>query len=282
MRLRAATGRGSLDGAGKSCSHVPQEMVTRSIINVGSAALLGLSRVGRMGLFLGRTIACVAVPPLKVGYIVRQIHFIGWKSVFVVCLTGIFTGMVLALQGYNALKSFGSEAFLGPMVTLSLVRELGPVLSALMVTGRAGSAITAQIGIMRINEQIDAMELLGLNPLRYLAVPNFVAALIAFPLLAWIFDAIGVFGGYMVGVKLLGVASGTFLGEITEHLRMRDLWGGAVKSLSFGAIMSWVCCYKGYFSAHGAEGVSAATTQAVVTASVLILVWDYLLTAVLF
>lgn len=257
-------------------------MVASSITAFGEAFLFGVSRVGRMGLFLARTLACMVVPPLKFGYIVRQFHFIGWKSVFVVCLTGGFTGMVLALQGYNALKNFGSEAFLGPMVVLSLVRELGPVFSALMVTGRAGSALAAQIGIMRTNEQIDALELLGLNPLRYLSVPNLIAAIIAFPLLGWIFDVVGVFGGYLVGVKILGLASGTFFGEISEHLRMKDIWGGAIKSLSFGVIMSWVCCYKGYYSAHGAEGVSAATTQAVVTASVLILVWDYFLTAILF
>ncbi|MCF7762764.1 MAG: MlaE family lipid ABC transporter permease subunit [Verrucomicrobia bacterium] len=257
-------------------------MLVNVVRRFGAAALFGISRVGRMGTFLCQTLACVATPPLKGRHLVKQIHFIGWKSVFVVCLTGLFTGMVLALQGYNALKGFGSEAFLGPMVVLSLVRELGPVLSALMVTGRAGSAITAHIGIMRINEQIDALELLGLNPLRYLSVPNLLAALITLPLLGAIFNAIGVFGAYVVAVKLLGMASGTFFGEMSDHLRMQDLWSGAIKSVSFGAIMAWVCCHKGYYSSHGAEGVSTATTGAVVTASVLILVWDYLMTAVLF
>lgn len=221
-------------------------------------------------------------PPLKVVRISKQVWFIGWKSMLVICLTGVFTGMVLALQGFPTLRRVGSEGFLGPLVALSLIRELGPVLAALMVTGRAGSAIAAEIGIMRINDQIDALELMGLNPLRYLVVPNLLAALIAVPLLSGIFDVIGIFGGYLVGVRLLGLNAGTYFGEMTNYVELHDLSGGIYKAMSFGVLIAWVCCYKGYYSRFGAEGVSAATTQAVVNTSVLILIWDYFVTSLVF
>ncbi|MBK5101893.1 MAG: ABC transporter permease, partial [Desulfobacteraceae bacterium] len=185
-----------------------------------------------------------------------------------------------------SLSRFGSDAFLGPMVGLALIKELGPVISALMVTGRAGSAIAAEIGIMRISEQIDAMELMGLNPYRYLVVPNLLAGMICLPLLAALFDVVGIFGGYLIGGKLLGVGAGTYFGEMANYVEMRDIMEGIYKSLSFGILIAWVCCFKGYytteFSGFGAEGVSKATTQAVVLSSVLILVWDYFMTSALF
>jgi phospholipid/cholesterol/gamma-HCH transport system permease protein len=194
--------------------------------------------------------------------------------------------MVLGFQGYYSLSRFGSEAFLGPMVGLSLIKELGPVISALMVTGRAGSAIAAEIGIMRITEQIDALELMGLNSFRYLVVPNLIAALISLPLLTAMFDVCGITGGYLIGGKLLGVGAGTYFGEMASYVDMSDVMEGFYKSLSFGVIIAWVSCYKGYyttiFTGFGAEGVSKATTQAVVMASVLILVWDYFMTSALF
>jgi phospholipid/cholesterol/gamma-HCH transport system permease protein len=163
-----------------------------------------------------------------------------------------------------------------------LIRELGPVLAALMVTGRAGSSIAAEIGIMRTNDQIDAIELIGLNPLRYLVVPNVLACLVAVPLLAAIFDVVGIFGGYLVGVRLLGLSGGTYMGEITNYVDAQDVVGGVYKSMSFGLLIAWICCYKGYYSRFGAEGVSAATTQAVVNCSVAILVWDYFVTSLVF
>ena len=193
--------------------------------------------------------------------------------------------MVMALQGFYTLNRFGSEAFLGPMVALSLIKELGPVLSGLMVTGRAGSAITAEIGIMRISDQIDAIELMGLNPLRYLVVPNLIAGIIALPLLTAIFDVVGIFGGYMVGVKILGVGVGTYFGEMANHVDMKDVVEGIYKSLCFGVIITWICCFQGYYTGirgRGTEDVSKATTRAVVLSSVLILVWDYFMTALLF
>jgi phospholipid/cholesterol/gamma-HCH transport system permease protein len=235
-----------------------------------------------MGAFLGAAAACAVTPPIKLGRVVQKTWFIGWQSMAVVCLTGAFTGMVLGLQGYHTLKRVGSEAFLGPLVALSLIRELGPVISALMVTGRAGSAVTAEIGVMRITDQIDAIELMGLNPRRYLVVPSLWAAIISLPLLGAVFDLIGIYGGYLVGVKVLGLGAGTYFGEITTYVDMEDILGGLYKSLSFGVIIAWVCCYKGYFAGFGAEGVSRATTEAVVTSSVLILVWDYFMTAAIF
>jgi len=200
----------------------------------------------------------------------------------VIILTGSFTGMVLALQLFYILRKFGSEALLGPGIALSLLRELGPVLAALMITGRAGSALTAEVGMMRITEQIDALTAMALNPMRYLIVPNIVAALIAFPLLVAIFNLIGIFGGYLVGVKLLGISSGTYFSLMQDYVEMEDIMVGLYKSLSFGMIVSWICCYKGFYTGYGAEGVSKSTTEAVVLCSIVILIWDYFLGSVLF
>ena len=220
-------------------------IMTKPFIWLGAWFLNGVSRLGRAGMFLTQTLVCSLTPPIKWLRVVKQIWFVGWKSMLVICLTGLFTGMVLALQGFPTLRRLGSEAFLGPLVALSLIRELGPVLSALMVTGRAGSAIAAEIGIMRTNEQIDALELLGLNPLRYLVVPNLLACVVALPLLGAIFDVVGIFGGYLVGVRLLGLTPGTYLGEMTHYVEMNDIVGGIYKSMSFGVLIAWVCCYKG-------------------------------------
>jgi len=170
---------------------------------------------------------------------------------------------------------------LGTAVALSLIRELGPVLSALMVTGRAGSAITAEIGIMRISEQIDAMETMALDPYKYLISPKFIAAMISMPLLCAIFDVVGIYGGWVVGVKLLGVNPGAYFSEMYKAVEWKDVYSGFVKSYSFGIIIAWIGCYKGYYAGHGAEGVSKATTESVVLTSVLILVWDYFLTSIL-
>jgi phospholipid/cholesterol/gamma-HCH transport system permease protein len=253
-----------------------------SVRKLGALALFGLRRAGRMGLFLGKTFLFALSPPLKIRQLLREIHFIGFQSTLVIFLTGAFSGMVLGLQGYYTLNRFGSEAFLGPMVGLALVKELGPVLAALMVTGRAGSAMAAEIGIMRITEQIDALALMGLNPFRYLIVPKLLAGIITVPLLTAIFDVIGIFGGYLVGVKLLGVGRGVYFGEMANYIDMKDILGGLYKSLSFGALIAWICSYKGYYTGFGAEGVSKATTQAVVLSSVSILVWDYFMTSLLF
>jgi phospholipid/cholesterol/gamma-HCH transport system permease protein len=251
------------------------------IERLGTAALRLLTYLGRLGIFLGQALAFIVMPPLKVRRIIRQMHFIGVRSLLVIVLTGLFTGMVLALQGFYTLSQYGSEAFLGSAVALSLLTELGPVLSALMVTGRAGSALSAEIGIMRITEQIDALEVMALNPMRYLVVPNVLAGTIVLPLLAAIFAVVGIYGGYLVGVELLGVSSGTYFQDMIDTVDMKDVTIGIYKSLAFGFLIALISCFKGYHAGFGAEGVSRATTEAVVFASVTVLVMDYVLNAVL-
>ena len=248
---------------------------------IGAATLFLIDEMGRMFMFLVRALAWLFRPPFRIRQIIKQLHFIGFKSTFVVVLTATFTGMVLALQGYYSLRKFGSEGLLGSAVALSMIRELGPVLASLMVTARAGSAMTAEIGIMRITEQIDALETMAVNPLQYLITPKLVASLLAVPLLVSIFDVVGIWGGYIVGVKLLGVGAGSYWSSIESAVEWKDVYGGILKSISFGLIVSWVCCYKGFNTSMSAEGLGKATTDAVVLTSVLILIWDYFLTSVL-
>jgi phospholipid/cholesterol/gamma-HCH transport system permease protein len=253
----------------------------RPLDTLGRQALSTVESLGRFGTFLGHAVLTLATPPFKFWAFLDRVHYIGYRSLLIILLTGAFTGMVLGLQIFLTLSRFGSEAFLGPAVALSLIRELGPVLSALMVTGRAGSALTAEIGIMRITEQIDALTVMALNPVRYLVTPSILAGLVTFPLMGALFNVIGIFGGYLVGVELLGLSQGTYFGEMQTFVDMKDIMTGFWKSVSFGVIVTWVCTYKGFHVGHGAEGVARATTQAVVLSSVLILVWDYFLGSVL-
>ncbi len=255
--------------------------MTTLLRRLGAWFLSILSRMGRVFLFLTNAVYFIFIPPFKFDLLLRQMRFLGSKSMVVILLTGSFTGMVLALQLFYTLRKFGSEALLGPAIALSLIRELGPVLSALMVTGRAGSALTAEIGMMRISEQIDALTAMALNPIRYLIVPNIVAGIIVFPLLTAIFDLIGIYGGYFVGVNLLGVSSGTYFSQMQNFVEMEDIRIGLYKSASFGVIVSWICCYKGFYTGYGAEGVSKSTTEAVVVSSILILIWDYFIGSIL-
>lgn len=256
-------------------------LVLRPVEALGAGVLAIVDSLGRFGTFLGQAVAVGFTPPFKVGEFLRRIHYVGFRSLLIIILTGGFTGMVLGLQVFLTLSRFGSEAFLGPAVALSLIRELGPVLAALMVTGRAGSALTAEIGIMRITEQIDALTVMALNPRRYLVVPSMVAGIVSFPLMTAIFDVVGIFGGYLVGVELLGLSAGTYFGEMQSFVGMEDVLLGVYKSLAFGLIVMWVCTYKGFHVGHGAEGVARATTQAVVLSSVLVLVCDYFIGSVL-
>jgi phospholipid/cholesterol/gamma-HCH transport system permease protein len=244
----------------------------RMLERIGHGVLVHVGEMGRMLVFVVSSFAWLLRPPLRADQIVKQVHFIGYKSTFV---------MVLALQGYYTLRKFGSEGLLGSAVALSMIRELGPVLAALMVTARAGSAMTAEIGIMRITEQIDALDTMAINPLQYLIAPKLVAGLIGVPLLVAIFDVVGIYGGHLVGVELLGVNAGSYWNSIESSVEWKDVYGGILKSISFGLIVSWVCCYKGFYTRMSAEGLGTATTEAVVLSSVLILVWDYFLTSVL-
>jgi phospholipid/cholesterol/gamma-HCH transport system permease protein len=248
---------------------------------VGRWAIAIVESLGRFGAFLAEALGVLLTPPFKARAFVDRIHYIGYRSLLIILLTGAFTGMVLGLQIYLTLSRFGSEAYLGPAVALTLIRELGPVLAALMVTGRAGSALTAEIGIMRITEQIDALTVMALNPMRYLAAPSILAGIVTFPLMTALFDTVGIFGGYLVGVELLGLSQGTYFGEMQTFVDMKDIMTGFWKSLSFGVIVTWVWTYKGFNVGHGAEGVAKSTTDAVVVSSVLILVWDYFMGSVL-
>ncbi len=249
--------------------------------SLGTRVLRAVNAMGKMTIFLGEAAANAFVPPLRARHVVRQVHFIGARSLFVIVLTAAFTGMVLALQGYHTLRKFGSEGLLGSAVALSLIRELGPVLTALMVTGRAGSALAAEIGIMRIGEQIDSLESMGIDPVKYLVSPRILGALVSVPLLTALFDVIGIAGGYLVGVRLLGVNAGVYVSRMTESVELSDIVNGFVKSIVFSIVIAWVCTFKGFFTERGAEGVGRATTSAVVLSSVLILVGDYVLTSVL-
>ena len=254
---------------------------------IGTDSLYYLQQAGRMGIFLFACLLNVFRPPYKLFPTVRQIHFIVYRSIFVILFTGTFTGMVLALQGYYTLRKFGSEGLLGSAVALSLLRELGPVIAALMVVGRAGSAICAEIGIMRNSEQVDALECMAIDPYKYLMVPKFVAGIISMPMLTFIFDMAGILGGYLIGVSLLGVPGGSYFQEMYRSVDWADVEMGLVKSLVFGLLIIWISAAKGYFlhlersGGFGAEGVSRTTTSAVVLSSVAILVWDYLISAIL-
>ena len=256
-------------------------MLTAVSIRLGGRTVALIEEMGRMMVFLLSAVAWMAQPPFRFLQVLKQIHFIGVKSLFVIVLTGAFTGMVLGLQGYYSLRKFGAEGWLGSAVALSLIRELGPVLSALMVTGRAGSAMTAEIGLMRITEQIDALDTMAVNPMQYLIAPKVLASVLIMPMLCSIFDLIGIYGGYLVGVDLLGVGSGAYTSSMESSVEWKDVYGGFLKALSFGVIVSWVCTYKGYHTTMSAEGLGTATTEAVVLSSVLILIWDYFVTSVL-
>ncbi len=252
---------------------------------IGDRTLYSLAQAGRMGIFLVVSLTRLVRPPFKVHPVVNQLHFIGARSFFVILFTGAFTGMVLALQGYYSLRQFGSEGMLGSAVALSLIRELGPVVAALMVIGRAGSAICAEIGIMRNLEQIDALECMAIDPYKYLIVPKLAAGIIAMPLLTFIFDIVGIFGGYLVGVLLLGINKGLYFQAMYDSVVWKDIEMGIIKSLVFGLLIVWISSAKGFFlhlertGGFGAVGVSRQTTSAVVYASVSVLVWDYLITS---
>ncbi len=217
---------------------------------------------------------------------VSQLFYIGAKSTAIIMLVSLFTGMVLGIQSYHALIKFGAQGAVGTLVSLSLIRELGPVLTAIMITARAGSAMTAEIGIQRISEQIDALKTMRIDPLKYLISPRVIASIISFPILTTVFDLIGIIGGYVSGVLLLGLNSGVYFHSIQANVEMKDISDGLIKAIVFAVIVSTVCCYQGYFShlrrdSHGAKAVGFATTSAVVISCVLILVSDYVVTSFL-
>jgi phospholipid/cholesterol/gamma-HCH transport system permease protein len=252
---------------------------------VGRSVFRWVGNLGAASIFLLLAFAMI-FRPKQMLKIVQQVYYIGASSTMIILLVGLFTGMVLSLQSYHALVKVGAQGSLGTLVVLSLVRELGPVLTAIMITARAGSAMTAEIGIQRISEQIDALSTMRIDPLRYLVSSRIAASIISFPLLTAFFDLIGILGGYLTGVLLLGVNSGIYFYRIQASVELKDVTDGFIKAMIFGVIVSTICCYQGYFAhmrtdSHGAKAVGLSTTSAVVLSCVLILVADYAVTSIL-
>jgi phospholipid/cholesterol/gamma-HCH transport system permease protein len=236
---------------------------------------------GRFTLFTGRLVTVSPRTLLRPRLIVEQIHNCGAQSLVIIMLSGLFVGMVLGLQGFDLLRRFGSTESLGSAVALGLLRELGPVVTALLFAGRAGTALTSEIGLMSATDQLSAMEMMAVDPVRRVCAPRFIGGVIAMPLLAAIFSATGIFGGQLVGVTLMGVDAGQFWSTMRGAVEMRDITEGVIKSGAFGLACSAIAVYEGYHAVPTADGVGRATTRTVVTSSVAVLVLDYMLTAVL-
>ncbi|MDA1089752.1 MAG: ABC transporter permease [Proteobacteria bacterium] len=249
---------------------------------IGSIFLGFLTSVGRLVQFTISALSHTVRPPFYPRIIIRQMIDIGFYSLPVVGLTGIFAGMVLALQSYTGFARFSAEGAIANVVVLSITRELGPVLAGLMVAGRIGASLAAEIGTMRVTEQIDALTTLSTNPMKFLVAPRIVAGLITFPFLVLVADIIGVFGGYIVAVYKLGFNPSNYLQNTWNFLQAEDVNSGLVKAAVFGVIVTLMGCYHGYHSRGGAQGVGMATTNAVVSASIMILCSDYILTEMFF
>ena len=256
--------------------------ISVALDNFGRSVLSNVEEMGKILLLFISALTWMVRPPLKLRLIFKQMEFVGVKSIYVVVLTGTFTGMVLALQSYYGFKMFSAESLVGSTVALSMTRELGPVLTALMVTARAGSAMAAELGTMRVTEQIDALSVMATNPVKHLIVPRIIASVFMLPILTIVSDFMGILGGYFVGVTILNINEGAFVKNVTRYVDLDDLYNGLTKAAVFGLILSVIGCYKGFNTSGGAEGVGKATTEAVVLASVTILISDYFLTAIMF
>lgn len=258
-------------------------MTIRRIQLIGRLALYFLSDVGRAARMLFH--ALVGYPKLVTGTyrVIIQLYYVGVLSLIIIVISGFFIGMVLGLQGYTILVKFGAEQALGQLVALSLVRELGPVVGGLLFAGRAGSALTAEIGLMKATEQLSSMEMMGVDPLRRIIAPRFWAGQISMPLLALIFSAVAVWGGYLVGVKWLGVDAGAFWANMQSAVDFsEDVYNGIIKSIVFGTVITWIAVFQGIDCIPTSEGIGRATTRTVVYSSLAILGLDFFLTAVMF
>lgn len=250
---------------------------------LGIAGLSFFQRLGRGHLFLWQVM--VSLPSLlpRMRLVVQQLYSVGVMSLIIIMVAGIFVGMVLGLQGYNTLVDFGAEESLGVMVALSLVRELGPVVTGLLFAGRAGSALTAEIGLMKATEQLSGMEMMAVDPFKRVIAPRFLAGFIAVPLLAAMFSALGVLGGHFIGVGMLGVDEGSYWSQIQSSVGFNeDIVNGVIKSIVFGWVATWIALFEGYDAVPTSEGVSSATTRTVVHTSLAILGLDFVLTALMF
>ena len=253
------------------------------IQRLGATALEVVQKIGAAGVFLYQ--ALVAVPDLRTGFplLVKQLYAVGVLSLIIIMVSGLFIGMVLGLQGYNILIDYGSEQALGTMVALTLVRGLGPVVTALLFAGRAGSALTAEIGLMKATEQLSSMEMIGVDPLRRIVAPRFWAGFYSMPVLALIFSAVGILGGLLVGVEWLGIYEGSYWSNMQNSVEFADdVVNGIIKSVVFGGAVTWIAVFQGYDCEPTSEGISRATTRTVVYGSLAVLGLDFMLTAVMF
>lgn len=248
---------------------------------MGRRAFRFVGQSGRSTLFLGAVVGQIFRPPVRALEIISQLEFIGAQSVGVVALSAVFTGLVLALQGYNVLVRFGSENLVGSLVALSLVRELAPVLTALMVSARAGAAMAATIGNMAVTEQLDALKSIAVNPHHYLAMPRLVASVIALPLLTALFSLAGILAAYVFGVSVLGLDGLAFMSNVRSSVEWSDISIGLWKGLIFGVMIAWLSAFRGFQTSGGARGVGLATSRTVVETAVLVLCGDYVVTALL-
>ena len=251
--------------------------------DIGFAVRSELAAIGVGARLLGRLLMLLGTTLRRPALLRDQVHFLGNHSLLIIALSGLFVGFVLALQGYNVLQLYGSESSLGLMVTLSLVRELGPVVTALLFAGRAGTSLTAEIGLMRAGEQLAAMEMMAVDPVQRILAPRFWGGVIAMPVLAAVFNAVGVVGGWLVGVVMIGVDAGAFWGQMQSGVDVfKDVGNGVVKSLVFGLAVTFTAVLQGYVAKPTPEGVSRATTRTVVIASLAVLALDFMLTALMF
>ncbi|WP_203141729.1 lipid asymmetry maintenance ABC transporter permease subunit MlaE [Marinobacter mangrovi] len=253
------------------------------LATIGRGTFDILASLGRSSEFLVRSLIAVPRPATGLPLLVKQIYAVGVLSLAIIVVSGLFIGMVLGLQGYNILTDYGSEQAIGQMVALTLVRELGPVVTALLFAGRAGSALTAEIGLMKATEQLSSMEMMGVDPLRRVIAPRFWAGFITMPLLAMIFSVVGIWGGMLVGVDWLGVFEGSYWANMQSSVDFgEDVLNGVIKSIVFGFVCTWIAVYQGYDSVPTSEGISSATTKTVVYSSLAVLGLDFILTAVMF
>lgn len=258
-------------------------MLIASLQNIGGSTLSSLASIGRASMVLCRAI--FSKPDILPGFrrLVAQIYSVGVLSIVIIAISGFFIGMVLGLQGYTILSRFGADQALGQLIALSMVRELGPVVGALLFAGRAGSALTAEIGLMKTTEQLSSMEMMGVDPIHRVIAPRFWAGQISLPLLTLIFNAVAIIGGYLVGVDWLGVDSGAFWSNMQSAVNFKeDIINGVIKSLVFGAVVTWIAVYQGLNSVPTSEGIGRATTKTVVYSSLCVLGLDFFLTAVMF
>ena len=255
---------------------------TKKIIEKGGGWIISsIENMGEMTLFTFKTFMWLFRPPFRIRIFLESMEFVGFGSLFIVILTGTFTGLVMSLQSINAFQLFNAETLVGATVALAMSRELSPVLTSLMVTGRTGSAMATELGTMRVTEQIDAMVAMAVDPIQYLVVPRVVATTIMMPLLVMLFNFVGMVGAYLMAVYVMGIDPGAYLNRIHEWMQPMDLISGGIKAVVFGMTISLIGCYKGYNASGGAKGVGEATTGAVVAGSVMTLVLDYFLTVIM-